>query len=65
MNFLRRLFGKAEPIVDPNDIGTGSEDIYLMSLDELIRRLADGDALAEYEDSTANFYLQEELLDEE
>ena len=58
-NLLRRVTN-TQPIEDPNDIGTGVEDVYVMSLADVLRRLDEGDD----EDDTANFHIQEELLDE-
>jgi aryl carrier-like protein len=55
--FIDRLAG-VKPIEDPNDIGTGTDDIYVMSLDEVLRRLAQdipADTFLDDEDDTANF----------
>lgn len=58
-NLLRRV--TSTPVVeDPNDIGTGTEDTYTLSLFEVIRRLEGRDE----EDDTANFNIQEELIDD-
>lgn len=56
--FIKRLLGFKE-IEDPNDIGTGTEDLYLMSLADLIDRLG----VEDDEDNTANFYIEEGLED--
>lgn len=55
---LRDLFRrKPEPVeVEDEDIST---DVYTLSLFEVIRRLEGRD-----EDDTANFYMQEELIDD-
>jgi len=56
--FIKRLFGSKE-IEDPNDIGTGTEDLYLLSLADIIDRLG----IVDDEDDTANFYITEGLED--
>lgn len=59
---IDRLFGVEPEVVDPNDIGTGTEDIRLMELDEILRRLArdinPDTFLVDDEDDTANFDME-------
>lgn len=56
--FIKRLLGFKE-IEDPNDISTGTEDVYLLTLADIIDRLG----LVDDEDDTANFYIEEGLED--
>lgn len=59
LRFIRWLLGVSEPIEDPNDIGTGTEDLYLLTLADIIDRLG----IEDDEDNTANFYIEEGLED--
>lgn len=65
---LRNLLRRAapQPVEDPRDIGTGTgtEDIYVMSLADLLRQLEEDNAWFIDPAFYPNFNEQEELLDD-
>jgi hypothetical protein len=66
MSLLSRLLGREPEIEDPNAVADGEGDVYTLGMAELLRRLDAYEGLdtADGEDDTANFYIEEDLLDE-